>query len=83
MIVGGKTLWCNAKAALIKLAAPAAALVCPICDLTVPKAICCFFGLFAPKTLVIEVNSVGSPTIVPVPCASIKPTLAGEIPASS
>ncbi|MEY3402444.1 MAG: hypothetical protein RLZZ86_2060 [Cyanobacteriota bacterium] len=39
LIVGGKTLWCNAKAALIRLAAPAAALVCPIWDLTVPKAI--------------------------------------------
>ena len=66
----------------MRLAAPAAALVCPIWDLTVPKAICCFFGLFSLKTLVIEVNSVGSPIIVPVPCASINPTLAGEIPAS-
>ena len=38
LIVGGRTLWCSASAALISPAAPAAALVWPICDLTDPRA---------------------------------------------
>ncbi len=82
-MVAGKTLWCKANAVLIKLAAPAAALACPICDLTLPSAICCFLQLFSPKTSLRAVTSAGSPTMVPVPCASIKPTLVGENPASS
>ena len=40
LIVGGSTLWCSASAALIRPAAPAAALVWPICDLTLPEARC-------------------------------------------
>ena len=36
--VGGSTLWYSASAALISPAAPAAALVCPTCDLTDPSA---------------------------------------------
>ena len=38
LIVAGSTLWCRASAALISPAAPAAAFVCPICDLTDPSA---------------------------------------------
>ena len=38
LIVPGKILLCNASAALIIPATPAAALVCPICDFTLPKA---------------------------------------------
>ena len=74
-MVGGNTLWCKARIVLIIPAAPAAALVCPICDLTEPNAICCLTGLSFPKTICMELNSVGSPAPVPVPCASNKPTV--------
>jgi hypothetical protein len=41
-MVGGSTLWCSAITALNRPAAPAAALVWPICDFTEPSAHHCF-----------------------------------------
>ncbi len=38
LMVGGSTLWCRASASLIMPAAPAAALVWPIWDFTLPTA---------------------------------------------
>ncbi len=82
-MVDGNILWCSASAVFMRLAAPAAVLVCPICDLTLPSAMCCFFELLSPKVSFKAVNSDGSPATVPVPCASIKPTLVGVNPAES
>ncbi|SHW38440.1 Uncharacterised protein [Mycobacteroides abscessus subsp. massiliense] len=73
---------CTVSAALIKPATPAAASVCPKLFFTEPIT----NGCARPATLPYEwpnaCASSGSPTLVPVPCASIYPTNAGSIPAS-
>jgi hypothetical protein len=42
-----------------------------------------FARVIFPKYLAQPWNSAGSPAIVPVPCASIKPTVSGPKPASA
>ncbi|CAM4075667.1 hypothetical protein MYBA111488_00590 [Mycobacterium basiliense] len=59
---------------------PAAASVCPRLLLADPTAH--RFPL-APYTCAKLLNSIGSPTGVPVPCASIKPTLSASTPAAA
>ncbi len=83
LIVGGSTLWCRAMASLIIPAAPAAALVWPICDFTLPTAAYALASVASARTEVSAFSSVASPTAVPVPCASNSSTLAGEQSASS
>ena len=63
-------------------AAPAAALVWPTCDLTLPSAhhLTPPFGaasFASPKTCRSPSNSAASPAMVPVPCASISSTVSG------
>src|SRR4051812_5405019 len=68
--------------ALKSPAAPAAALVCPICDLTEPSAHHC--GSLLPdsrKATDSPSNSAASPALVPVPCASTSSTVSGPKPA--
>ena len=83
LMVPGSILWCRARAVLINPAIPAEALVWPICDFTLPRAMWCRRGLFLPKTPFIDSASEGSPAPVPVPCASMRPTVEGSKPASS
>ncbi len=72
-------MWWRARAALIRPAAPADALVWPICDLTEPRV---HQGLSAsPNTSRKALTSTASPTLVPVPWASIRPMLSGVTPA--
>lgn len=82
-MVGGSSLWCRASASLIMPAAPAAALVCPICDLTLPTAAYCFSSPLSDTTADSADSSVASPTAVPVPCASNSSMESGETSASS
>ncbi len=87
LIVGGSTLWCRAITALKRPAAPAAALVCPIWDFTVPRAHHWVdVSLSAPsfassKTRERPPNSALSPAPVPVPWASMSSTVSGVKPA--
>ena len=60
---------------------PAAHLVWPICDFTDPSAQLAGSAPASVNTSVSVTSSVRSPTTVPVPCASSRPTSAGEIPA--
>lgn len=53
----------------------------PILDLTDPIHNGSRTVLFEPSTLRIAVASIGSPTLVPVPCASTKPHSLGSSPA--
>ncbi len=82
-MVGGSVRSCSASDTLIRLAAPAAALVCPICDLTLPTAANCRSSVAASNTSRSAVSSVRSPTEVPVPWHSTRPTCSGPNPASS
>ena len=63
-------------------AIPAAGIVWPIIDFTLPSA---HRGkpLRAPKTRVSASTSTASPTSVAVPCASTRPTVCGGTPAAS
>ncbi len=81
--VGGSTRWCRASAALITPATPAAGMVWLIIDLTVPTAQRGCSPARPPNTRASASISVASPTAVPVPWASISPTLRGSIPLAS
>ena len=78
---GGWTSWCNASAALIKPATPAAGMAWPIIDFTEPSP---GAGPLAgpPKNCASAASSTASPVGVAVPWASISPTVAGSQPAS-
>ena len=80
--VGGSTPSRSANAALIRPATPAAAIACPIIDLTVPRPT---GGPQVPNTRRSVASSASSPAGVPVPCASTSPSApgsAGSRPAS-
>ena len=78
LMVGGSTRWCSASTALISPAAPAAAFVWPIWDLTVPSAHHPPSGRpVSPKTCPRDLNSAASPARVAVPCASTSSTVSG------
>ena len=47
LMVGGRVLWYRLSASLIRLAVPAAPLVCPICDLMLPMAALCCSAAFS------------------------------------
>jgi hypothetical protein len=68
--VGGNMLWCNARAALMSPAIPAAGMAWPIIDFTVPMPIS---SPSAPNALIIVSSSAASPAGVAVPWASISP----------
>src|SRR5690606_1894705 len=79
LIAGGSTWCCNASTALMSDAAPAAPLVCPICDLTEPMAHHCVLSASASaKTRLAPWNSAASPALVAVPCASNSSTVRCE-----
>ena len=80
-MVGGSTRWCSASAALTSPATPAVAFVWPIIDLTEPIATLCASAPASAYTRVSAWTSAPSPATVPVPCASTRPTVAGENPA--
>lgn len=78
--LGGTAAWCIARSALINPAEPAAASVCPMLVLTEPMA----QGPVAPAAVNASVSaeiSIGSPSLVPVPCASTYPIRPASIPA--
>ena len=79
--VGGSALWCRARTALTRPAAPAAALVCPICPLTEPMAVC--RGRAPPRSYTARSasTSAASPATVPVPWASTSSIPVGGISA--
>jgi len=77
--VGGSSPWWTASAALIRPATPAAGIVWPIIDFTEPIPT----GGPSPNTCASVRSSASSPVGVPVPCASISPTVAGSRPAAS
>lgn len=78
--VGGRTPVWTARAALISPASPAAHLVCPSCDFTEPSAQAPGSAPDAVNSSLSTASSVLSPTTVPVPCASIRPTSSGPMP---
>ena len=78
LIVGGSAPCCSAITALKRPAAPAAAFVCPICDLTEPREHHCRSGRpDSSKTVRSASNSARSPAVVPVPWASTSSTVSG------
>ena len=78
LIVGGNTLWCSAITVLKRPAAPAAALVCPIWDLTEPRLHQpASLRSVASKTMRSPASSAASPAMVPVPWASTISTVSG------
>ena len=79
--VGGRTLWYSASATFARPATPAVAFVWPIIDFTEPMA-ALSGGAPASSSIVESASaSVRSPTTVPVPWASNRPTVVGEMPA--
>ncbi|ANZ39778.1 hypothetical protein BBK82_30810 [Lentzea guizhouensis] len=77
-VIGGSTRCDTASAALISPATPAAALVCPMLALMLPRAAT---GALNPRTASNASSSTWSPTAVPVPWPSIRPAAAGSRPA--
>ena len=76
LMEGGNTLLYKAKDVLIKEAIPAAALAWPIWLFTLPNPM--LPGLaYGAKISFKAFSSVASPTRVPVPCASKRPTSPG------
>ncbi|GAA3132336.1 hypothetical protein GCM10020001_063300 [Nonomuraea salmonea] len=67
---GGSVLWCRLSAALMTPAMPAVPSVCPMLVLTEPTFTGRSAGRPAAKTAAMADSSTGSPTAVPVPCAS-------------
>jgi len=82
LALSGSTRSCSASTALSKPAAPAALLRWPKLDLTEPKAMLPAWISNFPKISFKLFTSTTSPTLVEVPCPSIKPALAGETPAA-
>ena len=78
--IGGTTPCRSARTALISPTAPAADSVCPRLLLTDPIA---QGSPAAPYTCARLPNSIGSPTGVPVPCASTMPTVPASTPAAA
>jgi hypothetical protein len=69
-IVGGIRLCLTANATLINDTIPAAGSRCPTFDFTDPTTIGLPFSRPTFRTYEIDLHSTGSPTSVPVPCAS-------------
>ena len=78
--VGGKTPSRTTCAAWISPVTPAAISRCPTLLLAVPTAQNCFAFVWARNALVSADISIGSPSGVPVPCASTYPMESGETP---
>ncbi|TKW49037.1 hypothetical protein CTA1_3396 [Colletotrichum tanaceti] len=68
--LGSRKPLSSIMAALMTPTMPDAASRCPMLDLTDPMKRGSLLDLFCPMTLWIAVASIGSPTLVPVPCAS-------------
>ncbi|SKT06939.1 Uncharacterised protein [Mycobacteroides abscessus subsp. abscessus] len=76
---GGTTPCSTARTIFIRPSAPAADMVCPKLVFTDPTA----QGPSTPYTCARPVYSMGSPTGVPVPWASISPTVSASTPATA
>ncbi len=81
--MGGRTPRYTASVALMRPATPAAHLVWPIWLFTEPRLVAPVGASASPKNSVRVASSVRSPTTVPVPWASMRPTSAGDTPAWS
>ncbi|SKS41868.1 Uncharacterised protein [Mycobacteroides abscessus subsp. abscessus] len=82
MIDGGTLLFCKASTIFERLAAPAADSRCPKFDFAEPSSAGLSASRPRPTTRPSPSASIGSPRMVPVPCASMTSTLRGSIPAS-
>ena len=80
--LGGIWPWRSASAALSRPAIPAAASGWPMLDLIEPTAQRSPAARPAPTTAASDFISIGSPSRVPLPCASTYCTEAGDTPAS-
>ena len=80
LIVGGSCRCFSASSTLIAPATPAAARQCPMFDFTDPSPQYSFFSVYFRKAFFSPSTSTGSPSFVPVPCASISCMLPGSIP---
>src|SRR6185369_708604 len=74
---GGSCLCCSASAVLISPVTPAAASRWPTFVFTDPSAQNCCNCVDARNTCVSAATSIGSPSSVPVPCASTYVTVSG------
>ncbi len=79
--VGGTTPCWRASTILMTPAMPAADWVCPMLDFTEPSSSGRSSGRSWPYVASSACASIGSPSVVPVPCASRASTSAGESPA--
>ena len=66
----GMILYFRAREVLIRLVTPAAISVCPIFVFTEPIGQNCFLLVYFLKARVSASTSIGSPSLVAVPCAS-------------
>ena len=80
---GGSFLCFNASAVLMRPVTPAATSRWPKLLLTVPRPQKFFFAVFARNACVNAATSIGSPSGVPVPCASTYEIVSGSTPASA
>ncbi len=83
LTLGGIWRWCSASAALSTPAAPAAPFKCPMLDFTDPSGIEPAGSPEPWKAARSVSTSTTSPTLVEVPCPSIKSPGAGAMPAFS
>ena len=81
LTLGGSILWCSDSVAFSSPAAPAAALRCPMLDLTDPSAIDPGAICEPENASVSAPSSTASPTRVEVPWPSISEQSAGDSPA--
>ncbi len=76
--VRGRLPWRSASTILITPATPAAACVCPMFDFSDPSHSGRSAGRPCPYVAIRACASIGSPSAVPVPCASTAPTSAAD-----
>ncbi|CAM3144881.1 hypothetical protein SAXI111661_20080 [Saccharomonospora xinjiangensis] len=80
--VGTSVRWCSCSTAFVSPEIPAAPSAWPMLDFTDPSEQLPGSAV-SPNAVTSARNSIGSPSEVPVPCASSTPTVAGSMPASA
>lgn len=80
---GGSAPWCTARIVFTAPAIPAAESRWPILVFTLPTAHGRGPRERSPSTVAKAFSSIGSPIMVPVPCASIYDSASGDMPAVS
>ncbi len=76
-------LFCSASSTLVTPATPAAAVVCPMLVLMEPSAQECRSAPDSRKAFASAWNSMGSPSLVAVPCASMNWIFRASMPNDS